>query len=113
MLQILQLQNISLIASISCSLPFSPFDVVKTRMQQARERQEEVCELDVDFSEAECIQAENDNNIGTILKQISDEGYHVFFSGWYERCLRSCIQFGVTLSLFELLNMKASELGML
>lgn len=97
-----------------------PFDVVKTRMQQARDKTESTDNTNTGslqmMQAQENINAktdDDDDSLGNILKQLSQEGNHVFFSGWYERCLRSCVQFGVTLSLFEVLNLKAAELGML
>ena len=93
------------IAAVPAAFIGTPFDVVKTRLQQARDNNEVQ-----NGAYAEDMETENDFDL---MKTVQTEGAHVLFSGWSERCARSCVQFGVTLSLFEVLNTSASDLGLL
>ena len=76
----------------------TPFDTVKTRLQQAREVEEEsgtAAAADIDPI--------------SLIKTLDVE---TLFSGVSERVIRSALQFGVTLSLFDLLTAKAGEVGL-
>jgi len=76
----------------------TPFDTIKTRLQQAREDE-----------------GESDATATDIIDPISlikTLDIQTLFSGVSERVIRSALQFGVTLSLFDLLNAKAGEIGL-
>ena len=75
----------------------TPFDTIKTRLQQAREEEE-----------SDIIPAADMDPI-SLMKTL---GAQTLFSGVSERVIRSALQFGVTLSLFDMLNTKASEMGL-
>lgn len=117
----------------------TPADVVKTRLQQARDV-DETSEASVLLGKIEQhddyqnhhhltpiqVQLTSDNQLtlapngkesasffsvmGTITK---DEGPEVLFSGWFERVVRSVPQFGVTLAMFDLLDTYAVNHGWL
>ena len=75
----------------------TPFDTIKTRQQQAREEEES------DITPAA------DMDPISLMKTLDAQ---TLFSGVSERVIRSALQFGVTLSLFDMLNTKASEMGL-
>ena len=75
----------------------TPFDTVKTRIQQAREVEEESGTAAADIAPI------------SLIKTLDVE---TLFSGVSERVIRSALQFGVTLSLFDLLTAKAGEVGL-
>ena len=75
----------------------TPFDTVKTRLQQAREVEEESGAAAADIDPI------------SLIKTLDVE---TLFSGVSERVIRSALQFGVTLSLFDLLTAKAGEVGL-
>jgi len=75
----------------------TPFDTCKTRLQQAREADEDGDIADVDIDPI------------SLIKTLDVE---TLFSGVSERVIRSALQFGVTLSLFDLLTAKAGEVGL-
>ena len=75
----------------------TPFDTVKTRIQQAREVEEESSTAAADIDPI------------SLIKTLDVE---TLFSGVSERVIRSALQFGVTLSLFDLLTAKAGEVGL-
>lgn len=75
----------------------TPFDTVKTRLQQAREVEEESGTAAADVDPI------------SLIKTLDVE---TLFSGVSERVIRSALQFGVTLSLFEVLTAKAGEVGL-
>ena len=76
----------------------TPFDTIKTRQQQAREKDEE----------SDVKSAIDMDPISLMLSL----DVQTLFSGASERVIRSALQFGVTLSLFDMLNAKASEIGL-
>lgn len=76
----------------------TPFDTAKTRLQQAWE-EDEACD------ETSAIDMDPISLIFSLDVQ-------TLFSGVSERVIRSALQFGVTLSLFDMLNAKASEIGL-
>lgn len=87
----------------SDSLFFKP-DVVKTRMQQARQN--------VAYDDP--LLAEQNQNIkaSQVIQDLIDEGgVKILFSGCFERVVRSAPQFGVTLAVFDVLNSMAVEEG--
>lgn len=77
----------------------TPFDTIKTRLQQSREDEEE-----------SDVTAATDMDPISLMKTLDAQ---TLFSGVSERVMRSALQFGVTLSLFDMLNAKASEIGLL
>mmetsp|Transcript_11156 Transcript_11156/g.23517 ORF Transcript_11156/g.23517 Transcript_11156/m.23517 type:complete len:327 (+) Transcript_11156:559-1539(+) len=86
------------VAAAPAAFIATPADVVKTRLQQARGAGNIV----------------EDMNTFDMAKSIVDaEGLQVLFSGWFERVIRSIPQFGVTLSLFDILSTKAAEAGVM
>ena len=87
------------IAAAPAAFLATPADTVKTRMQQARASPSEVQDL----------------NALEMAKQIieTEGGVEVLFSGSFERVVRSIPQFGVTLSLFDVLSTKAIEMGIM
>lgn len=81
-------------------------DVIKTRMQQARQ--------DVAYDDP--LIAEQSRNLKTrqVIQDLLDEGgIQIMFSGWFERVVRSAPQFGVTLAVFDVLNSIAIQHGWL
>jgi len=97
---------LNLIAGAAAAAPSAfvatPFDTVKTRLQQSREvdngNMKNACES---------LALEADMNAIELFRTLDVD---VLFSGWYQRVLRSSVQFGVTLSLFDILTMKVNEI---
>ena len=86
------------VAAVPAAFLATPPDVIKTRLQQARAAGT----------------AAEDMNAFEMAKYIVDaEGVEVLFSGWFQRVIRSVPQFGVTLSLFDVLSTKATETGLM
>jgi solute carrier family 25 (mitochondrial aspartate/glutamate transporter), member 12/13 len=114
----------------------TPADVVKTRLQQARdagEGSEEAIllgrtqiesfqqpKVQVSFASSDRmalvqeVEAKDKSSFFALMGSIaSEEGPEVLFSGWFERIVRSVPQFGVTLATFDLLNNYAVNHGWL
>jgi solute carrier family 25 aspartate/glutamate transporter 12/13 len=72
----------------------TPMDVVKTRLQQAREDRGE---------EGMIVDVEQQNGFHVLQTIVREEGTEVLMSGWLERVVRSVPQFGVTLAVFDVL----------
>jgi solute carrier family 25 aspartate/glutamate transporter 12/13 len=79
----------------------TPADTVKTRLQQAR------------AASASDDEVEDMNALQMARRIVETEGADVLFSGSFERVVRSIPQFGVTLSLFDVLSTKAMEMGIM
>ena len=92
------------LAAAPAAILATPFDVVKTRQQQARREQVSPV-LDTLIRQP--------NSVEVFQTIWQEEGPAVFFSGWLERCVRSVPQFGVTLAVFDILNTLAMEHGLL
>lgn len=124
------------LAAGPAALISTPADVVKTRLQQAREcdnASEEAILLGsslVDYSahlnpqlslasnnqlavEPEGMENLNASFLGLMARIVKEEGPEVLFSGWFERVVRSVPQFGVTLATFDLLTTYAVNHGWL
>lgn len=78
----------------------TPADFVKTRIQQTRE----------DVNDDDTVGTKNENGMMVAQRILAEEGPLVFFSGWFERVIRSIPQFGVTLAVFDLLNNLANKM---
>lgn len=92
------------LAAAPAALIATPFDVIKTRLQQSKQ----VSAFD-DLLLAE--QNQNVSMVQSVRKLLEEEGHCVFFSGWFERMARSVPQFGVTLAVFDVLNAVALDHG--
>jgi solute carrier family 25 aspartate/glutamate transporter 12/13 len=86
------------IAAAPAAFLATPADTVKTRLQQARDSPSKVQDM---------------NAVEMAQQIIETEGAEVLFSGSFERVVRSIPQFGVTLSLFDVLSTKAIEMGIM
>ena len=95
----------------------TPADVIKTRIQQARQengKSNNAMNGEDASSGAPKYTSLEDSGMGffqvgsAIVKQ---EGFLVLSSGWLERVVRSTPQFGVTLALFDVLNGLAVDYG--
>ena len=111
----------------------TPADVVKTRLQQAREGHNEILAIDsttIDEDDLEelCVTTVtvapdgsaavgptncNTSFLQTVQSIVRDEGTSVLMSGWLERVVRSVPQFGVTLAVFDVLNTLAVQHGLM
>jgi solute carrier family 25 aspartate/glutamate transporter 12/13 len=78
----------------------TPADVIKTRLQQSRDR---------DMPDVPTYNTTNLIELGSQI--MAREGRQVLFSGWFERVVRSVPQFGVTLAMFDVLNRVAIDQG--
>jgi solute carrier family 25 aspartate/glutamate transporter 12/13 len=107
----------------------TPMDLVKTRMQQSRQRNDMSSSETSNFSSV--VTYKNNNKVplalGTAFYReskeptfmettkgiIENEGFDVLFSGSLERVARSIPQFGVTLAVFDYLSNLAVSFGLL
>ena len=80
----------------------TPADVIKTRIQQSRDEDDEQLVFAVD---------QGFFQVGSVI--VAQEGPAVLFSGCFERIVRSVPQFGVTLAMFDVLNDFAVDHGWL
>ena len=92
------------VAAAPAAILATPPDVVKTRMQQARQ--------DVSFGDSLIAEQAINTKASKVLKDLLEEGgAAILFSGWFERVVRSAPQFGVTLAVFDVLNSIAIDHG--
>ena len=92
----------------------TPFDVVKTRLQQDKTLQPatgdsgEECVVDSDLPLPPLASDESttsdESAIALCQRIVSEEGAAVLFRGGIERVLRSAPQFGITLALYDTLK---------
>ena len=81
----------------------TPADFIKTRMQQART-----------LAESDGINNEKPKTLVEMTEMVfKQEGLPVFFSGSWERVVRSAPQFGVTLAMFDVYTNLAVKAGLL
>jgi len=94
------------LAAAPAAILATPPDVIKTRMQQAKEPQ------DMPFDDPLVTQQGEKTSAIQVFKNIlEEEGPQVLFSGCMERVVRSAPQFGVTLAVFDVLNSVAVDRG--
>mmetsp|Transcript_20566 Transcript_20566/g.30208 ORF Transcript_20566/g.30208 Transcript_20566/m.30208 type:complete len:317 (-) Transcript_20566:181-1131(-) len=79
------------IAATPAAYLSTPADVVKTRIQALNKKEEDGA-------------TKNKKPLEIVCGIIKTEGPHAFFSGGFERVMRSAPQFGVTLALFDVLK---------
>jgi solute carrier family 25 aspartate/glutamate transporter 12/13 len=93
------------LAAAPAAIISTPADVVKTRIQQSR--------TEDDLRDQPLVYDANDGffQVGSAI--VGQEGPMVLLSGWFERCVRSVPQFGVTLAMFDVLNSLAVDYGWL
>jgi solute carrier family 25 aspartate/glutamate transporter 12/13 len=94
------------LAAAPAAIIATPPDVVKTRMQQVT-----ACQNSAFEDPLEVCPIQSTSAVETLKTLLEEEGSTVLFSGWAERCVRSVPQFGVTLSVFDVLNQVAVEHG--
>eukprot|EP00980_Cylindrotheca_fusiformis_P014965 scaffold4095_cov117-Cylindrotheca_fusiformis.AAC.22 len=93
------------LAAAPAAVIATPADVVKTRMQQAREG------LLVDGLLLSEQNGSSANTSQVIQDLIQEGGLPILYSGCIERVVRSAPQFGVTLAVFDVLNSMVVEHG--
>jgi solute carrier family 25 aspartate/glutamate transporter 12/13 len=95
----------------------TPADVIKTRIQQARQGNENQIMNGENVAKGAVVYPSFQGKdagffqVGSTI--VAQEGIMVLGSGWLERVVRSTPQFGVTLALFDVLNGLAVEYGWL
>ncbi|KAI2508356.1 hypothetical protein MHU86_6030 [Fragilaria crotonensis] len=95
----------------------TPADVIKTRIQQARQENENQIMNGETVTKGVAVYPSFQGKdagffqVGSAI--VEQEGIMVLGSGWLERVVRSTPQFGVTLALFDVLNGLALDYGWL
>lgn len=102
------------LAAAPAAIIATPADVVKTRMQQAQNKEgTQQIQKDTGMLLSVDPQVYQPNFVQVFQQILQEEGPEVLFSGCFERVIRSIPQFGVTLAVFDVLNSMAIQHGLM
>jgi len=104
-----------LIAAAPAAYLTTPFDLVKTRLQQDRGLSlgvEDGCATDLSAAAVLSVDSVGEEGAFALCRRIvAEEGPAVFFRGGLERVMRSAPQFGITLALYEVFKQACEARG--